>query len=238
MAVFSGEKLLCIRGERVVFSGLNFLLDAGGALVLIGPNGSGKSSLLRLMAGLLKPAVGHMDWDGEPVMEDRESHSGRLHYVGHHDAVKPVLTVAENLRFWASIRSDATEVEANISKALDIFDIEKLRDVPGRFLSAGQKRRVNLGRIVAAPAPVWLLDEPQTALDKATIKRLEQMMADHRAGGGMIILSTHLDINIGDHQTLNLSDFQASGASAFAGSIWDLDVEGDNDDHQAFGGRG
>ena len=227
MSVFSGENLLCIRGERVVFAGLNFSVAAGGALVLIGPNGSGKSSLLRLMSGLLKPAAGTMTWDGEAVTEDREAHNARLHYVGHHDAVKPVLTVAENLRFWAGLRESAEEAEKNLAKALEVFDIEKLRDVPGRFLSAGQKRRVNLGRIIAAPATIWMLDEPQTALDKATIKRLEQTMADHRANGGIIVLSTHLDIDIGEHDTLDLSNFQAKSGAAFGNAIWDLDDEGD-----------
>lgn len=207
-ARFQGENLICVRGERTVFRGLNFDLNQGDALILIGPNGSGKSSLLRMMAGLLQPADGRMTWeqDGEreDALEDIDIHGGRLHYVGHHDAVKPVLTAAENIGFWAHIRGNGEDA---IRAALDTFDIKHLYDVPGRFMSAGQKRRVNLGRIIAAPAPLWLLDEPTTALDKATIKRLEDTIQAHRDAGGMVVLSTHADVNTPGSKTLNLADF-------------------------------
>jgi len=221
MSVFSGENMLCVRGGRVVFEGLDFSLRSGGALVLTGPNGSGKSSLLRMMAGLLKPGAGRLSWDGEPVAEDREAHNGRIHYIGHHDAVKSVLTVSENIRFWVRVRAGAKGFDGDIGKALEIFDIEKLRDAPGRFLSAGQKRRVNLCRLAAAPAPVWLLDEPWTALDKATVERLANLMAEHRADGGMVVLSTHLDIDIGDRDILDLSNFQVTVGGGFADSARD-----------------
>ncbi|MBF0247235.1 MAG: heme ABC exporter ATP-binding protein CcmA [Alphaproteobacteria bacterium] len=204
MTLFQGEDLMCVRGERTVFRGLGFQLDAGGALVLIGPNGSGKSSLLRLMAGLLRPAEGRMTWDGEDALDEFDEHGARLHYVGHHDAVKPVLSVAENIAFWAGVRGRG---EDGVRDGLATFDIAHLYDVPGRFLSAGQKRRVNLARIIAAPAPLWLLDEPTTALDKATIKRLENAIADHRSGGGMVVLSTHADIDMPGANVLNLADF-------------------------------
>ena len=206
---FWGEKLTCVRGERIVFKDLNFELSPGGALILIGPNGSGKSSLLRMMAGLLRPADGSMMWsepgeEPEEALDDIDAHGGRLHYVGHHDAVKPVLTAAENIGFWAHVRGGG---EDTIAESLDVFDIKHLYDVPGRFMSAGQKRRVNLARIIAAPAPLWLLDEPTTALDKATIKRLEDAIQRHRDGGGMVVLSTHADVNTPGSQTLNLADF-------------------------------
>jgi len=207
-AQFSGEKLICVRGERTVFRGLDFSMTAGDALILIGPNGAGKSSLLRMMAGLLQPAAGEMLWtqgdEGENVHDDMDVHGARLHYVGHHDAVKPVLTAAENIGFWAHIRGQGEDA---IKDALDVFDIQHLYDVPGRFLSAGQKRRVNLARIIAAPAPLWLLDEPTTALDKATIKRLEDAIQAHRDAGGMVVLSTHADVNTPDAMTLDLADF-------------------------------
>ena len=203
VGAFTGEKLVCVRGERTVFTDLDFRVESGGALILIGPNGSGKSSLLRLMATLLKPYSGTLAWDGEDVREDPEAHGARIHYVGHHDAVKPVLTVRENVAFWASLRGHDDKVDA----ALDTWGIKHLADVPGRFLSAGQKRRVNLSRILAAPAPVWLLDEPTTALDKATIAQLEKTMAEHRAGGGIIVLSTHAEILLEDPQVLELAHF-------------------------------
>lgn len=207
-AQFKGENLICVRSERTVFAHLNFELSSGGALILIGPNGSGKSSLLRMMAGLLKPFAGRMSWDqdGEVdnVHEDMDLHGVRLHYVGHHDAVKPVLSAAENIGFWAHLRGQG---ENAVLEALDVFDIKHLYDVPGRFLSAGQKRRVNLARIIAAPAPLWLLDEPTTALDKATIKRLEAALQRHRDAGGMVVLSTHSDVDTPGAATLNLADF-------------------------------
>lgn len=203
MSVFSGNNLICVRGERTVFDGLDFSLEDGGALVLVGPNGSGKSSLLRLMAGLLPPASGALRWDGEETIEDPEAHGGRLHYVGHHDAVKPVLNVAENVSFWSTLRGG----NGTVTDALDAFGIAHLADVPGRFLSAGQKRRVNLARILAAPAPLWLLDEPTTALDKQTIAALEGTIARHRETGGMVVISTHSDMQLNDFQLLDLAQF-------------------------------
>jgi heme exporter protein A len=207
-ARFYGKNLICVRGERTVFHALDFNVSSGGALILVGPNGAGKSSLLRMMAGLLRPAAGHMAWDengeSEDTTEDMDVHGARLHYVGHHDAVKPVLTAAENIGFWAHLRGQG---ENAIRDALDVFAIKHLYDVPGRFLSAGQKRRVNLARIIAAPAPLWLLDEPTTALDKATIRRLEDAIQKHRDQGGMVVLSTHADVNTPGAETLDLARF-------------------------------
>ncbi|OIR09070.1 cytochrome c biogenesis ATP-binding export protein CcmA [mine drainage metagenome] len=205
-ARFSGHGLACLRGERMVFASLDFALDAGGALLLLGPNGSGKSSLLRLLAGLLKPAAGRLAWNDQPVADDREAHSARVHYVGHHDAVKPVLTVWENLRFWAGLHSPAAG-DALTAGALERFDLKRLAEVPGKLLSAGQKRRLNLARLLAAPAPVWLLDEPTVALDRASVKRLEADMARHRAEGGMVILSTHAEIDLPGAAELHLNRF-------------------------------
>ncbi len=220
MSKFSGHNLICIRGERCVFTGLDFDITPGQVLVLVGPNGSGKSSLLRMMAGLLKPAAGMMAWNDEDINEDREAHNRQIHYVGHHDAVKPVFSVYENLAFWAGLRSGHEEARKNLEHALDVFDIKHLADVPGRFLSAGQKRRVNLARVLAAPSPLWLLDEPTTALDKATIDRLEDALETHQKAGGMIVVSTHQDIRLTDPQTLDLADFQARGGPVM-GSLWD-----------------
>jgi heme exporter protein A len=206
---FSGAGLACLRGERVVFAGLDFTLESGGALLLLGPNGSGKSSLLRLLAGLLKPAAGAMAWNGEPVAEDREAHAARVHYVGHHDAIKPVLSVLENLRFWAHLHDPKTG-DAVSRKALERLDLWRLAEVPGKLLSAGQKRRLNLARLMAAPSPLWLLDEPTVALDKASVKALEAIIAEHRAAGGMVVLSTHAEIDLPEAKELHLDDFTPS----------------------------
>ena len=135
--------MACIRGERPVFSGLSFRLERGDALTLVGPNGSGKSSLLRILAGLLKRAGGTLAWDGESLDEDWPAHRGRLHYVGHLDAVKPTLSAVENLDDWARFRGAARAAPG----ALEALGIEGLADVPGRYLSAGQRRRLALARV-------------------------------------------------------------------------------------------
>jgi heme exporter protein A len=206
---FSGKSITCFRGERFVFEGLDFSLGSGGALVLTGPNGSGKSSLLRIMAGLLEPADGEMERDGEPLAGAIEDHCARLHYVGYQDAIKPVMTVRENLAFWAGLRS-AESGRGVVEKALDALGIAALADTPGQFLSSGQRRRLSLARLAASAAPLWLLDEPTVGLDRAAVAIIEGLVAEHRAGGGMAVLATHLDIGLGGGaQTLDLADFAA-----------------------------
>ena len=192
--------MACIRGERPVFTGVSFRLEPGGALALVGPNGSGKSSLLRILCGLLRPASGTLAWDGAPVDEDWAAHRGRLHYVGHLDAVKPTLSVAENLDDWARFRG-AARAE---SGALEALGIEGLADVPGRYLSAGQRRRLALARVLATPAPLWLLDEPTVTLDAEAADRVADMIAAHRADGGMVIVATHGEIALDGAERLDL----------------------------------
>ena len=192
--------MACIRGERPVFAGVSFRLERGGALALVGPNGAGKSSLLRILAGFLKPAGGTLEWDGTPVDEDWAAHRGRLHYVGHLDAVKPTLTAAENLDGWARFRGAARAAP----DALAALGIADLADVPGRYLSAGQKRRLALARVLATPAPLWLLDEPTVTLDAEAAARVDAMIAAHRAGGGMAIVATHGEIALDGAERLDL----------------------------------
>lgn len=203
MSLFAGRELVCVRGERTVFAGLDFALDAGEALVLTGPNGSGKSSLLRLMAGLLRPARGALTWDGAPISADREAHCARLHYVGHLDAIKPALSVRENLRFWAGLANGPGAGDPG--PALAGFGLEPLADIPARMLSAGQRRRLALARLLAAPAPLWLLDEPTVALDAESVGRLEAAVATHRADGGIVVLATHAGIALEPAQELHIA---------------------------------
>jgi heme exporter protein A len=210
--LFSGHGLSCIRGDRVVFNGLDFACAAGEAILLLGRNGSGKSSLLRLMGGLVQPAAGRLAWQGESVHSDREAHGLRCRYIGHADAIKPVLTVAENIAFWVRLWAPQTvstteALDHCVEQALERFSMGRLRDVPGRFLSAGQKRRVNLARLFAAPGQLWLLDEPTTALDKASIEVLEQAIADHRAAGGLVVLSTHTDVVLPQATVMQMETF-------------------------------
>ena len=207
--MFSGSDLSCIRGEREVFRHLDFGLDAGGMLVLTGPNGSGKSTLLRLMAGLLSAEQGAMTWNGVTTSDDPEAHNARLHYVGHLDAIKPALDVTENLLFWAAMHGGHVDAASRVSNALTALDIGFFSDTPAQYLSAGQRRRVALARILASPARIWLLDEPTTALDKNAMATLEQIIADHRAAGGMVVVSTHTAIAGDGQAVLDLAPFAA-----------------------------
>lgn len=213
MSLFEGRDLVCLRGARQVFGGLGFALAPGGALLLIGPNGSGKSSLLRVMAGLLRPAAGSLNWDGEPIAKDPEAHRGRLHYVGHQDAVKPVLGVAENLAFWARARAAGDE---SVAEALDRFGLAELAGVAGRLLSAGQKRRLALARLLASPADLWLLDEPSVGLDDASIERLGAEIARHRDAGGRVVAATHGTLPIEGADVLSLDRFAADVVPEYA----------------------
>lgn len=218
MSLFEGRDLLCIRGERRVFAGLDFTLAAGGALFLVGSNGSGKSSLLRLLAGLLRPAAGALLWNGAPVAKDAEAHRARLHYVGHLDAVKAVLTARENLSFWAALHGAVDG--RRLVQALDGFDLGHLAELPGRVLSAGQKHRLALARLLAAPAELWLLDEPTVGLDTASLARLAGAIAGHRAGGGRVVVATHAPLDMPGAETLSLEPFRAATAPSQAEAGW------------------
>lgn len=191
------EGLAAIRGERLVFSGLSFTLPPGGALLLEGPNGSGKSTLLRVLAGLGRAEVGTLRWNGEDALSDRTTHATRVAYLGHQDAVKPGLTVAENLAFWGTL----PEIEAALAR----LNLARLAPLPARMLSAGQKRRLALARLALAAAPIWLLDEPTLGLDTTSVAALGTMLAAHRAGGGVVIAATHLPLPLPEAGTLKLA---------------------------------
>jgi heme exporter protein A len=190
--------LAALRGERLVFRDLDFAVAAGGALLLTGPNGSGKSTLLRLLAGLLRPAAGRLTWDGVDALSDLPAHAMRVAYVGHQDAVKPGLTAAENLHFAARLSG------ADVGEALVTVGLEELADLPARMLSAGQKRRLALARLVLSRAPLWLLDEPTLGLDTASVERLGGMLGVHRARGGLLVAATHLALPLPNAADLRL----------------------------------
>ncbi|MCF3948665.1 heme ABC exporter ATP-binding protein CcmA [Acidiphilium sp. AL] len=201
--MLEARSLAAIRGERLVFRDASFLLEPGGALLLVGPNGAGKSSLLRLLAGLTPPAAGELLWDGENALDDPPLHATRLCFVGHLDAIKPGLTVAGNLSLPRRIPPAA------IVAALETVDLDRFADLPARLLSSGQRRRLALARLALSPAPLWLLDEPTTGLDTASVWRLEQRFAGHRAKGGMIVAATHLPLDLPGTQSLDLSRIAA-----------------------------
>ncbi len=195
---FEGQGLACVRGARLVFKQVGFHVAPGAAMLVAGPNGAGKSSLLRLMAGLLQPIGGELLWNGAPVAQDPDGHRRRISYVGHLDALKPALSVAENLGFWARMDGQGPEV---VTAALARLRIERLADVPARLLSSGQRRRTNLARATMGSPAIWLLDEPTVGLDTDGIAALEQAMAAHLDGGGIVIAASHVQMfEAGAHQ--------------------------------------
>ncbi len=208
---FFGNNLTCIRGERVVFADLDFSVSPGDAITLIGRNGTGKTSLLRVMAGLTRVATGSLGWEDCAVADDPERHRRRLNYVGHLDCVKPVLTVRENLTSWARLR-DATD--DRVTDGLVKFGLDRLADIPGRYLSAGQRRRLSLARLGLSPAPHWLLDEPTIALDSEAVTALNRAVAAHREGGGMVVIATNVALDIDDAVPIDMGNFAAAAGDA------------------------
>jgi heme exporter protein A len=182
----AAHDLSCQRGGRTVFDGLSFSLAPGEALLVTGPNGAGKTSLLRQIAGLLPLAAGELRLkDAEPDAVLPEL----CHYVGHLNAVKTSLSIKENLAFWADYLA---EDSAGLERALASFGLTALAELPAGLLSAGQKRRLALSRLFAASRPIWLLDEPQSSLDAASIKLLDAAIEDHLAQGGIAIVASHV----------------------------------------------
>lgn len=198
----SVDELTCRRGSRELFAGLGFSLAAGEALMVTGRNGSGKSSLLRLVAGLLHPTGGRISLEGG----DAElSIAEQAHYLGHQDALKPSLTVGENLRFWSAWLGPA---ENPPERALDRVGLGGIADLPAAYLSAGQRRRLSLARLLTVHRPLWLLDEPASTLDSEGQVRLGDLMRAHLTRGGMILAAAHGPIGLAMAQELKLGAMQ------------------------------
>jgi heme exporter protein A len=199
------ENLTLIRSQRVLFTQLSFGLAAGEILLLTGPNGSGKTSLLRLLAGLLPPAEGRLLWRGGDVREDPEEFRRNLCFIGHAEAIKPTLTAAENLEFWAALHGNQA-APREIAAALERVGLATLVNQPSRYLSAGQRRRLALARAVLSASPLWLLDEPSTALDAAGDAMLLAVLAAHAQAGGMAVIATHQSLRMPQARTLPLGN--------------------------------
>jgi len=167
-----------------------------------------------VMAGLTRPTIGQLSWDDGPVNDDPERHHNRLHYVGHLDALKPVLSVRENLETWARLHGGT---DKKIALALKKLRLKGFENIPGRYLSAGQRRRLSLARLAASDAPLWLLDEPTIALDAASVDAVRALIAEHRAEGGMAVIATNVDLGIVDTTSLNLLDFAAAEEDIWEG---------------------
>jgi heme exporter protein A len=186
----SGRGVRCVRGGREVFSGLDFETASGEALAVTGPNGSGKTSLLRLIAGLLTIADGSIGLEGG---ETELTLPEQTHYLGHRDALKSALSVMENLSFWR----DFLGGEAfNAAESLAAVGLDHAAHLPAAYLSAGQRRRLSIARLLVVRRQVWLLDEPTNALDAAGQSMFAALMGDHLARGGLIIAATHAPLGV------------------------------------------
>ena len=185
-----GRGVKCIRGGREVFSGLDFSASAGEALAVTGPNGAGKTSLLRLIAGLLTISGGSIDLDGG---DGELTLPEQAHYLGHRDALKPSLSVTENLSFWRDFLGGEA---CDAGQSLAAVGLDHAAHLPAAFLSAGQRRRLSVARLLAVRRPIWLLDEPTSALDAAGQDMFAALMQEHRRRGGMIVAATHAPLGV------------------------------------------
>ncbi len=198
-----GEDLACERGERLVFRGASFAVNAGEMLVLRGPNGAGKTSLLRLIAGLIEPVAGQLDLAGghKDLAIGQQSH-----LVAHQNASKSALTVAENLEFWSGFLGGG-----NLPAALQAFNLTPLANYAAALLSAGQLRRLSLSRLELVTRPLWLLDEPTVGLDTSSTELLHSLMQRHLGRGGLIVAATHVDLGMKGAMRFDFADLETAG---------------------------
>lgn len=200
------EGLVASRGGRRVLANVSFTLAAGEAMLLTGPNGSGKTTLLRSIAGFLPPDAGRIVLEGlAPDAEPAE----HMHAIGHQNGVKASLTVEENFSFWAAFLG-GSRAAADRERALDRLALMALAHIPAGYLSAGQKRRLGLARLLAAPRPLWLLDEPTVSLDAASVGLVVGLVREHVAGGGLVIAATHVPLGLAGARELRLGGSAAA----------------------------
>ncbi len=192
-ATLSATGLTLFRGDRCLFEDVSFALDPGQLLLLEGPNGSGKTSLLKVIVGMLELEAGVVNWDGDPVLEQRQLFHASLAWMAHRVGFKADLTLVENLRFEAVLRP---QVATDIEDILERVDVARLKRLPVRSLSAGQKRRVALARMLLADVPLWLMDEPYTNLDREGRSLVAGVVNEHLAGGGLCVMAAHQDVDI------------------------------------------
>ncbi|MCX7098583.1 MAG: cytochrome c biogenesis heme-transporting ATPase CcmA [Methylococcales bacterium] len=192
---FEARQLACIRDDRVLFSGLDIQVHGGQVLLIEGPNGSGKTSLLRILTGLRNPDEGELYWCGTAVLELAALFYQDVAYVGHMNGMKDDLSASENLKFTQSLATATLSIDEGLHKV----GLDGYQDTPIRYLSAGQRRRLALARLLCTKKRLWILDEPFTSLDKASIMLFESYIEDHVATGGIAIMTSHHDTGLPDH---------------------------------------
>lgn len=190
--MLEAKSLSCVRDERILFSELSFTVKPGEIIQVEGPNGAGKTSLLRILAGLAQPESGEVCWRGQNTLRHRENYHQDLLFLGHQPGIKTMLTSFENLQFYQAVRA-APDRQA-IWRALDLVGLVGYEDLPVAQLSAGQQRRVALARLWLSESPLWILDEPLTAIDKQGVAELISLFEQHAQQGGMVLLTTHQDL--------------------------------------------
>lgn len=202
------KNLQCIRGDRELFTDLSFSLEASQLMMLEGRNGSGKTTLLRALCGLYLADQGEILWENESIKKQDEAYRRELFYLGHLNAIKPDLTVLENLRVNTQLAGESIP-EDELMEALDTIGLFAFEDFPSSQLSQGQKRRVALARLLVSKAKLWILDEPFVALDVAAVELLQSIIAKHVENGGMVILTTHQEVPLtsGKIKRLSLNEY-------------------------------
>jgi heme exporter protein A len=201
--VLEARGLRCVRGERELFTNLHLCIESGNCLHVRGENGIGKTSLLRLLTGLSKPESGEVLWGDQSIALDPIAYHRQLLFLGHRDALKEDLTALENLQMYA-VLDDVSLSQEKALATLYHFGLRGRENLPVNFLSAGQKRRVLMARMLTRQAKLWILDEPFNALDIQAVDELQNLIVEHLAGGGLVVLTSHQEVNIPNMQVLEL----------------------------------
>ncbi len=189
------------RGGEIIFSDLNFSVSGGQAMVVTGPNGSGKSTLLRIICGLLPAAYGEVQLE---IGAEMLKASSLIHYLGHQNAMKPALSVRENLDFWQKFHGEkALEIE----DALEAVGLPDIDHLPFGYLSTGQKRRVSIAKLLMSDRPIWVVDEPTAGLDRASEKRFAELMGEKLEDGGIIVAATHIPLGLAQVMSVDIGDY-------------------------------